>query len=302
MKNIKYILYVLAAGIMWGCMGLLVRPLNNVGLVSMDIVAIRAFVTFVMTLITLPMLSRLNHSTAKKDIKIRLRDIPIFTGTGIVSVVFFNFCYFNTIIYTSLSVAAIMLYTAPVFVMLISAVVFKDRINSRKIVALVLAFAGCGVVTGAITGSMSISVKGLLFGLGAGIGYALYSIFGKLATDRGYNSVTVTLYTFLWAGIGVIPFVKFDSLISAFAGNGKLAVYAFVLIIITTFLPYIFYTGGLSGLEPGKAAIVACIEPVTATFVGWFAYGEKPSATTYLGVAMVIAAIIVINAKSKAHQ
>lgn len=300
MKNIKSILFVLIAGCLWGCMGLLVRPLNNeIGLTSMDIVALRAFETFGLTLMGLPFLSKLNHSNAKTDIKIKIKDIWIFIGTGIVSVVFFNFCYFNTIIYTSLSVAAIMLYTAPIFVMIISAVVFGDKMTIKKVVALVLAFVGCAVVTGAITGNMVVNSGGILFGLGAGIGYALYSIFGKLATDRGYSSLTVTLYTFMFASVGVLPFISFSKIVNAFSDKPALIGYTFLLIIITTFLPYIFYTAGLLELEPGKAAIVACIEPVMATFVGLIFYKEKIEIITYIGVALVIGAIVIVNFSSK---
>lgn len=300
MKNIKSVLFVLIAGSLWGCMGLLVRPLNNeIGLASMDIVALRAFETAILSFVGMPVLSKINHSKAKEDLKIKIKDIWIFIGTGIVSVVFFNFCYFSTIIYTSLSVAAIMLYTAPIFVMLFSAVIFKDKMTAKKVVALCLAFLGCAVVTGAITGNMVVNTKGILFGLGAGIGYALYSIFGKFATDRGYGSQTVTLYTFLFASIGVLPFISIRKIAGAFAGKPQMVLYAVILIIITTFLPYIVYTAGLSKLEPGKAAIVACIEPVMATFVGLIFYKETIDLLTYIGVFLVIGAIILVNISQK---
>ncbi len=295
--RLKYILYVLIAGCMWGCMGLLVRPLNDIGLVSMDIVALRAFVTVVVTFVSLPLLSKVNGSKAREDIRIRIKDIWIFLGTGIASVVFFNFCYFNTIIYTSLSVAAIMLYTAPIFVMIISAFVFHDKITSVKVIAILLAFIGCGVVTGVIGGNIAITATGALFGLGAGIGYALYSIFGKIATKRGYNSVTVTLYTFVMASVGVLPFCDFKGIVNVFSENPQMLVLSFVLILVTTFFPYIFYTAGLNGMEPGKAAVVACIEPVAATVVGWIAFDERPSVSTVLGVLMVIGAIFIINVR-----
>lgn len=298
MKNIRSIIYVLLAGTMWGCMGLLVRPLNNMGLETMDIVAIRSFVTVLLTLAGLPSLCKLNDISTKQAIKIKPKDIWVFIGTGIVSVVFFNYCYFNTIVYTSLSVAAIMLYTAPIFVMLISVPVFKEKLGTRKIVALILAFVGCGVVTGAFTGNMALDTKGLLFGLGAGSGYALYSIFGKIAADKGYNSVNITLYTFVFASIGVLPFINLKHMMEVFSNSGSL-LYSVAMIAITTFLPYIFYTAGLSMMEPGKAAIVACIEPVVATFVGWIAFSERPTIITYAGVIMVIVAIALINAKNK---
>ena len=283
---------------MWGCMGLLVRPLNNVGLQSMDIVLLRSQETWILTLLTMPLLSKLTHSSIKQDIKIKPKDIWVFLGTGVVSIIFFNFCYFTTIILTSLSVAAILLYTSPIFVMLISAVVFKDKITKYKVISLILAFVGCLVVTGAITGNMVVNVAGVLYGLGAGLGYALYSIFGKIATDKGYSSVTVTLYTFIVAGLAAIPFTNISHIIGVYKANPNMILYTIFMILITTYLPYILYTAGLAGLEPGKAAIIACIEPVMATFVGWIAFNEVPALITILGVLMVLAAIVLINAKN----
>ena len=65
-------------------------------------------------------------------------------------------------------------------------------------------------------------------------------------------------------------------------------VYSFVLIIITTYLPYIFYTAGLSMMEPGKAAIVACIEPVVATIVGLIAFNESIGVLNIIGMILVV--------------
>ena len=295
MKNLKSVIFVLLAGCMWGCMGLLVRPLNICGLESMNIVALRAWVTFGFMFLTFPLLCKIQQRKVKNEIRIKLKDIWIFVGTGIVSVVFFNYCYFTTIVLTDLSVAAIMLYTAPVFVMLISAVVFKEALNKKKLLALVMAFIGCGVVTGAFTGSLNMTPAGILFGLGAGVGYALYSIFGKLATDRGYSSLTVTIYTFLFASLGVLPFVDAGEIVSIFVSQPGMILYCILMIIWVTCLPYILYTAGLAGMEPGMASVVACIEPVAATLVGVIAYGEKPGIYTIAGVILVLAAIALIN-------
>ena len=100
---------ILLAGILWGTMGLFVRGLNADNLNAMKIVEIRVFFA---TLILGLFLLLYN----KKLFVIRLKDIWCFIGTGICSLTFFNFCYFQTILTTSMSVAAILLYTAPVIV------------------------------------------------------------------------------------------------------------------------------------------------------------------------------------------
>ena len=81
-------------------------------------------------------------------LRIRLRDLWCFLGTGIGSIVFFNYCYFKTISLTSMSVAAVLLYTAPAIVMVLSRILFGERFTVRKVTALVMTFVGCIFVTG----------------------------------------------------------------------------------------------------------------------------------------------------------
>ena len=107
----------------------------------MELVAVRIFVT----LISLGVYLLIGN---RSKLKVRLKDLWCFFGTGIFSILFFSYCYFTTIQLTSLSVACILLYTAPVFVMVLSVFLFREKITLQKLMALVLAFAGCVLVTG----------------------------------------------------------------------------------------------------------------------------------------------------------
>ncbi len=292
MKNRFSFIYVLIAGCMWGCMGLLVRPLNEIGFTTMELVAIRSFETLLIMTVIIAI-------TSRSSFHIKIRDLWVFVGTGMLSVVFFNFCYFQTIMLTSLSVAAILLYTSPFFVMLMSRVVFKEKISVKKCIAMVMAFVGCACVTGIMSGQLTLSVTGILFGLMSGFGYALYSIFGKIAINKKYSSDTITLYTFLMASIGVLPFIKVRHIAQTFSENTNMIIYAFLLIIVVTVIPYLSYTKGLSKMESGKAAVIASIEPVAATLVGIIAFHEKVKLFTLLGIAIVLISIAVINLEGK---
>ena len=195
---------------------------------------------------------------------------------------------------TSLSVAAILLYTAPTFVVLMAAVLFKEKLTASKGIALVLAFLGCVFVTGIGSHEMNIVPLGILTGLGSGIGYALYSIFGRCAINRGYTSMTITLYT-LFASIGTLPFVSYQKVIACFSGNTPLTLMTVGLIILTTVAPYFAYTLGLSHMEAGKASVIASIEPVVATLIGATIYKEEMTPTGLAGVLLVLASIVLIN-------
>lgn len=105
MKNISSFLIILS-GIFWGSMGIFVRQFNQYGLASMEISSIRSFGAGVILTIALFVWNR-------KLLKIKLKDLWIFLGSGILSVLCFNFCYFKTITMTSMAVAAVLEYTSP---------------------------------------------------------------------------------------------------------------------------------------------------------------------------------------------
>ena len=173
-------------------MGIFVRRLGTYGFNSIQIVSIRVTLAALIFALVLFVKDR-------SGFKISRGDIPLFLGLGFGSILFFTVCYFTAITMMPLSTAAILLYTSPVWIMLMSVLFFHEKLDKRKLIALALAFAGCVLVSG-ISGH-GITLTGLLVGLGSGIGYGLYSILGTIAL-RKYSSYTVTAYTFILAAIG----------------------------------------------------------------------------------------------------
>ena len=290
-------LLILLAGILWGCMGLFVRPLNEKGLSSWDIVFLRAVLTsLIMALVLL--------IKDKKLFRIRLRDLWCFAGTGLLSIVFFNLCYFKEITITSLSVAAILLYTAPAFVMLISAVCFKERLTIKKVIALVLSFTGLIFVTGLFGGSgvERLTFTKLVIGLGAGLGYALYSIFSRYAIERGYESYTISFYTFVFATLATVFFAKPGNVVAAVTESAGSVFLAIAFVLVSTVIPYITYTLGLKSVENGQASIIASVEPVVATLNGIIWFHEKMSWSVVLGIVLVLGGIIISNTSQKKEK
>lgn len=285
-------IYVLLSGVLWGFMGLLVRTLNAEGLSSMEITFVRGLVTFAVMLMGLLLFNR-------KALKIKAKDIWCFIGTGAFSVAFFNFCYFKTMTLTSLSVAAVLLYTAPAFVMLMSAVLFKEKMNGKKMLALLLAFFGCFFVSGAVGGENSLSVAGILYGLGAGFGYALYSIFSRYALTRGYSSVTISFYTFVFSTVTTLFLVEAGSVIVVITGSGLFFLKTVFLVLLVTLFPYLLYTKGLGGMENGMASVIASVEPVVATLVGVILYQESLSISNMIGIGLVLGSIVLINVNKR---
>lgn len=283
---------VLTAGILWGTMGIYVRKLNALGFTTIEIVAVRSIVTAILLLVVLFFYNR-------QMLKIRLKDIWCFIGTGILSIVFFNYCYFKAITMTSLSVAAVLLYTAPAIVMVLSAVLFHEKITMVKIISLLATFAGCIFVTGLVGNAGSLSIGGVLMGLGAGLGYALYSIFSRYALERGYHSLTISYYTFVFACLGALPMADISMIYDACKEEFGMIGFYIIFGLVSTVIPYITYTLGLTAMENSKASIVASVEPVAATVVGILMFHENMTVNNLIGIVLVLGAIVVCNVDFK---
>ena len=293
MAKKRYTAAVIAAGTLWGFMGFFRRTLDTMGLSASNCIAVRCIVAAILFAITMLIADR-------KAFKIKLRDAWCFVGCGIVSLLVFGLCYFKAMDYMSLSNAAILLYTAPCFVIIISAVLFKEKITPKKIAAMLMAFAGCCLVSGIGTGD-EISAIGLVLGLCSGLCYALYSIFSRFAINRGYSSFTINFYSCLLAGIGAtaVGGTDFIPLISLTPSN---LLFAVATGLVTCFLPYLLYTYGLIGIENGKASIMASIEPVVATLCGVFIYNEGLTVMSTIGILLVLSAIVMLKEKSTTEQ
>lgn len=284
-------LLIILAGIFWGSMGIFVRGLADLaGFTSIQIVSLRltvAAVTFALILL-------------RKDIKgfrIALKDIPLFLGLGLGSVLFFAACYFTAIQMMTLSIAAILLYTSPIWVMLMSLLFFHESMTKNKLLALIISFIGCVLVSGIGSGEGNVTVMGILIGLGSGIGYGLYSILGTIALRR-YSTYTVTTYTFIIAATGSVFLCSLPDLLHKITACSDKP-YLFLLIIltglVTAVIPFLCYTLGLEQVEASRAAILATIEPMVATLIGIVVFHEYMTLMSVIGVVCIIAAIVLLN-------
>ncbi len=282
---------IVIAGLFWGSMGLFVRHLNSLGFTSIQVACLRLVTAGILFALILLIKD-------PKGFKISPKDIPLFLALGLVSILFFTCCYFTAIRLMTMSTAAILLYTSPIWVMILAVFFLKEKINTKKIIALVLAFAGCVLVSGF---GGKVTPVGILVGLGSGLGYGLYSIFGSFALKK-YSPLTVTCYTFLIAGAGSV-FVSdpADLITKISSNNNKPALFGFVLLtsVITAVIPFLLYTLGLNRTTAGRAAVLATVEPAAATLFGFFVMKETIGPVAVLGILLVFAAIMILSIRNK---
>ena len=122
----------------------------------------------------------------------------------------------------------------------------------------------------------------------------MYSIFGRYALAH-YQPMTVTYYTFVFAGVGALFVTQPLQAVSTVFSDGRLILLTIGLVAISTVIPVIFYTKGLSQVESGKASILASIEPVVAALAGVIAFGEPMTAAVALGLGCILVSVYILR-------
>ncbi len=272
----------------WGTIGLASRRIFAAGLTPLDAAVWRAAAAFVLLLIYCLVRDR-------RALSIRAADAPLFAAYGAVSVAGFMTVYLTAIALTTVGMAAILLYTAPAWVVLLARVFFGESITRMKAAAVAAVFAGCVLVVGAGAATVPLSPAGLLAGLGAGFTYALYSIFGKAALRR-HSPLTTVVYA---TGFGALFLLMVSGGPAPVPAAGASALV--YLITVPTAGAYLLYIGGLQRVEVGRASVVATIEPVVAALSGTLILHEPFGLMQWMGAALVLGGVILVQGESPAR-
>ena len=186
----RYAVAAVLSGAFFGLTGLFTRTLTGAGLSTMGILSIRCSVAALCF-----------FCTALGDIrqlKMHKKDFWLFAAVGVLGQGMFSFCYYNAINMMSISTACILMYLSPVFVTIMAHFVFKDGISRRTVLAIILCIAGCACVSG-FGGTMTL--LGLICGLGSAIAFALINILTRALLGRGYTGKAVNFWICTFAAL-----------------------------------------------------------------------------------------------------
>ena len=282
---------VVLAGIMWGVLGIFVKSLRKMGFDSVQISALRWIFSALITFLAVTACDR-------KKLIISLRDVWIFAFIGIFSSLAMSTFYFMCMGLTSIAVSDVLMYTSPIWVMVFSALIFKEKITSRKFVCILLSFCGCAFVSGILNSGGRYNFWGIVFGLCSGIAYSLYGILGKIALKK-YDKVTLTVYNMIFAAIGAMFITDTNTVFVLIGKDISCLKYIFFLAIFGTVLPFFLYTFALRYTRASRAAVICCIEPVSAAFVSIFIAKEQLDMFQFAGIAVIILSIILLQSDRK---
>ncbi len=290
-----YIL-VLCAGILWGSIGFFVRKLNELGSDTELTAFMRIFCAWV---ILIPLLMGMSLKSGRNYFKISKKGLLQCFIMGLVTQAFFNLSYSGCINSVGVAMGSVLLYTAPIFVSILSRLLFKEEINARKGISLVINLLGCFImVTGGDLSVLKVSGIGILLGIGAGFFYAMVTILGKFTSDE-VDPFTMVFYNFLfgWISLALIsdPIPKI-----AAVGGPHFWLLAFGYGLIPTVGSYLFYMNGIShDVELSRVPVIASVEPIIATIIGLLVFGENITLVNALGLVIVLFSIVLMNSGRK---
>ena len=269
---------VAGAAFLWGTLGLYARFLYAEGLSVETVVFYRALFSLLGSATWAAAIDR-------RLLRVRPGDLPFFALYGLVSVTAFYLLYFRTIRETTVAMAAVLLYTAPAFVILLARALYREPLTPWKLAALGVALPGVVLVSDPLDPGTSVTPLGVALGLASGLTYALYSIFAKRAL-RGYRPPTVVLYSVTFGTAFLLAASPPWELEWSF--HPRVWAVLVAVGLVPTTVAFMLYSSGLSRLEAGVASIVATVEPVFAAVSAYLFLGETLTGAQAAGGALVL--------------
>ncbi|MGA9472729.1 MAG: DMT family transporter [Terriglobales bacterium] len=232
-------------------------------------------------------------------LKVPRRDLAMLVVLGVLGVAASNYLYYVAIQRTNVATAIILQYTAPVWVLLYTIVRGVQRPSGRRIAAVALAVAGCTLAVGLVgSGGFRMDPLGVSAALLAAFSFAFYNVGGHSVLAR-YDRWKVLL----WVLVGTAGFWMVVNppwkVVAAHYGRAQWAFMA-VFSLVSVLVPFSCYFAGLQHLEPTRAIVASCLEPVFSIVLAAVVLGELLRSVQTVGIVLVLIAIVLIQMPERA--
>ncbi len=188
----------------------------------------------------------------------------------------------------AVSLASLGNYTAPISIIVLSAILYKDKLSIKQIMCILASFIGVVCLTGVFTGNNS-DIRGLIFGLCGSIGFVFLVFMNKKLKDIGpYDKTIVQL---MFSSLTTVPLILINKsyLISY---DIKTVSVLLMLGIIHTGFAYILYFDSINTLSPIKIAVIGYVEPVMSVLIGALFLKESMDIYAIIGAILIIGSAI----------
>ena len=294
MKTLSFF-YIIIAGVLWGTSGLFSHALTPYGFTPLHLAAVRGTVSFLLMATFLLIRRRTAFHLPKSALLLCAGCGLMLFGT--------SSAYYASMSLTSVSTAVVLMYTAPVLVMIFSISFLGERLTRLKLLSVGCMLAGCLLVSGVI-GGMKFDLLGVLMGLLSGVTFATYNILTKVEMQRGYDPVSTSLYGYLFMGLFGLCASHPQSMPASIAKAPALTLPLLIgLGLFTVLIPYFLYTLALRDLPAGTASALSIVEPMSATVFSILFLKERLTRLSAIGMLLILLAVFLLSrAESGIHQ
>ncbi len=286
-------LLVLIATLFWSTSGTFIHLITQrYGLTAWTMAFWRDSLSFIA-------LAAICLAARKRPLWVARGDWPRLAALGALCIGIFHVLWARAVMMIPVAIATVLNYTAPFFVVLGAWLLWRERPSRRQVAALLLAFAGCLLVTGAYDASTlsrsgpGLSWAGVLVGLSTGVVYAGLTLIGKPLLKRYDNWIVIT-YAFGFGAL-TVGLLRPSAPLGMLGAPAGAWVWMAVLVLVSTVAGFGLYTAGLRDLSASNASIAATLEPVIAAGLAFVLLGQALAPVQMLGGALVIAAVILLS-------
>ena len=206
---------------------------------------------------------------------------------------------FESYRYTSVAVATLCYYMAPIFVMIVSPFLFKEKLTVKKVLCVIVALIGMVFVSGVLDGGISdvSEMKGILFGLGAAALYATVIMMNqKLREVPTYDKTIMQLGA---AAVVLIPYILFVEDLSAVVLTPLIVFMLIIVGVVHTGIAYALYFGSMNGLKAQTVALFSYIDPIVAIILSAMFLKEPMTIYSAIGAVLVLGATMISELPEK---
>lgn len=206
---------------------------------------------------------------------------------------------FESYRYTSVAAATLCYYMAPIFVLIMSPFLLKEKLTVKKTICVIVALIGMALVSGVLDGGISgvSELKGILFGLGAAALYAAVVMMNqKLCQVPTYDKTIVQLGA---AAVVLIPYIFIAEDLSAVVLTPLIVMMLVIVGVVHTGIAYALYFGSMNDLKAQTVALFSYIDPIVAIILSALFLKEPMTVYSAIGAVLVLGATMISELPEK---
>ena len=278
---------LLGATVLFGLMSIPSKGLINTDLNFFDVTFLRLGISALVLLVYLLIRKR-------DKLAIRKQDLVFLILFGVFKYVS-DYMFFAALGHITVGLVSILQNTFPYFVLFASYILFKERVQKRKILFIMIGSFGCVLMAGKAIMGANLNPLGIIFALISAACLGMYIIGARISLDRGYEPVTYLFYMMLIAAIIAAPLCSMARIVDTLSTNTTSIIDSVVLAVFMTVIPYFIMAWSLKYLEPVIASMISVMELVFASLVGLWFFNEPMDFQDVIGIILMCLSVYLMN-------